>query len=105
MKPQSQKSDAQLALELKETIDRRREIEKREDELKSYFKTKLGSLGQDTASVGGILISLTSKSRTDIDKKAIAAQMGADWLKQFEKKTNYTQVDVKEISVNLLKAS
>jgi hypothetical protein len=29
--------------------------------------------------------------------------MGADFLKQFETKTQYVQVDVKEISANLLR--
>jgi hypothetical protein len=106
MKPtqfNSQKSDAALAIELKAVIDQRRVIEEREEELKRYFKTKLGNLGQDTANLGGILISLVPKSRTDIDKKAISAQMGADFLKQFETKTQYVQVDVKEISANLLR--
>ena len=98
-----QKSDAALAIELKEVICQRRIIEKREDELKSYFKTKLTSLGHDTASLGGILISLLSKTRTDIDRKAIACQMGADFLKRFETKTQYMQVDVKGIAANLLK--
>lgn len=97
------KSDAELAIELKAVIDQRRVIEKREEELKSYFKTKLTNLGNDTASLGGVLISLVSKSRTDIDKKAITAQMGADFLKQFEVKTSYIQVDVREIAMNLLK--
>lgn len=97
------KSDAELAIELKEVIDQRRTSEKREDELKSYFKTKLSGLGQDTANLGGILISLVSKSRTDIDRKAISAQFGPDFLKRFETKTCYLQVDVKEIAANLLK--
>ena len=97
------KSDAELALELKEVIDQRRAIEKREDQLKSYFKTKLASLGQDTANLGGVLISLVEKSRTGIDQKAISAQMGADFLKRFEVKTAYVQVDVKEIASRLLK--
>ena len=99
------KSDASLALELKEMIDQRRAIEKREQELKSYFKTKLTNLGHDTATIGGILISLITKSRTDIDRKAIAAQFGADFLKSYERKTAYMQVDVKELAANLLKRS
>jgi hypothetical protein len=97
------RSDAELAIELKAVIDQRRAIEKREEELKSYFKTKLGNLGHDIANLGGVLISLVSKSRTDIDKKAIAGQMGADFLKRFEVKSRYIQVDVKEIAANLLK--
>jgi hypothetical protein len=95
-------SDAELAIELKRVIELRRANEKREDELKSYFKSKLASIGQDTANVGGILISLVERSRTDIDKQAIAAQMGADFLKRFQTKTTFIIVDVKELAANLL---
>lgn len=97
------KSDAILAIELHAVIQERRAIEKREQELKSFFKTKLTNLGHDTAVIGGVLISLVAKSRTDIDRKAIAAQLGADFLRRFETKTEYVQIDVKEVAANLLK--
>lgn len=99
----SNKSDALLANELKDLIEQRKVIVKREQELKSYFKTKLINLGHDTATIGGILISLIDKVRKDIDRKAISAQYGADFLKQFETKTKYVQVDVKEVAASLLK--
>lgn len=96
-------NDVELALELKALIAQRRLVEKREKELKEYFKTRLASLGHDTANLGGVLISLMTKVRTDIDKKGLLAQYGPDFLTPFETKTGYIQVDVKELSANFLK--
>ncbi len=89
--------DAVLANELLELIEARKVIERREKELKQYFKTKLDNIGHDTASLGGVLISLVTKERRDLDKKSLKAHFG-DLIKSFEKTTRYLQVDVKPIS-------
>lgn len=97
------KSDTTLAIELHQIILQRRAIEKREQELKTFFKTKLSSLGVDTVTTGGILIKLVDRSRTDIDRKALMAVLGPDTVKQFERTTTYLQVDVSEMNANILR--
>jgi hypothetical protein len=89
------KTDAQLAKELLEVIEQRKSLDKRESDLKDLFKTKLNSQGINTLSVGGILISLVSKERSNLDKKALVAAFGEEMIQGFEKIAKYTQVDVK----------
>lgn len=97
------KSDATLALELHEIILERRSLDKRETELKGYFKTRLANLGINTVTIAGVLISLVDRERRDLDRKAIEAQFGPDLVKQFEKVTRFTQVDVKQLNEQMLK--
>lgn len=97
----AQKTDAALALELLEVIEARRKIEKWESVLKEFFKTKMASLGVDTISAGGVLISLVEKSRSSLDRKALVAALGEDGVRIFEKETQYLQVDVKAMNEKL----
>lgn len=96
------KTDAMLATELLTAIEQRKQSEKRESALKDYFKTKLGNMNLDTISFGGVLISLIGKSRSGLDRKALVAVFGEDTINQYEKVTQYTQVDVKIINENLI---
>jgi hypothetical protein len=89
------KTDAQLAQELLEVIEQRKSLDKRESDLKDLFKTKLNSQGINTLSVGGILISLVSKERSNLDKKALVAAFGEETVQGFERIAKYIQVDVK----------
>lgn len=93
------KTDAQLAKELLEVIEQRKSLDKRESDLKDLFKTKLNSHGINTLSVGGILISLVSKERSNLDKKALVAAFGEQMVQGFEKIAKYVQVDVKSEEV------
>lgn len=93
------KTDAQLAKELLEVIEQRKTLDKRESDLKDLFKTKLSGQGINTLSVGGILISLVSKERTNLDKKALVAAFGEEMVQGFEKVAKYVQVDVKSEQV------
>ena len=96
------KTDAILAAELLKAIEQRKQFERRESELKDYFKTKMGNMNLDTISVGGILVSLVEKSRSGLDRKALVAAFGEDVINQYEKQTQYTQVDVKLANENLV---
>lgn len=92
------KNDAQLALELLETIESRRRLEKREADLKSLFKIRMNNLSIDTITVGGVLISLQSKTRTSLDRKSLAAAFSEQIISKFEKISEYQQVDVKAVN-------
>ena len=81
------------AKELLTAIKTRRELEKKEMELKEFFKSKRTDNYIDA---DGILISFSDKKRTSLDRKALEAKFGKDVIAQFETTTEYTQIDVKE---------
>ncbi len=92
MKTIRAKSDIEKANELFELIEARKEIERKERELKDYFK----AMGEAAIKANDILITLTEKERTNLDRKALQAFMG-DKLVEFETTTEYVQVDVKRV--------
>lgn len=96
------KNDALLAIELAKVIEVRRELDKREAELKDLFKVRMSNLGVDTISIGGVLISLVPKSRTSLDRKALVVAFGESVVSQYEKITEYVQVDIKAVSTGTL---
>jgi hypothetical protein len=89
------KTDAMLAQELLQVIELRKQLDKRESDLKELFKVKMGNIGTDTLAIGGVVVSLIEKSRLNLDKKALVAAFGEEIVSQLEKVTEYTQVDVK----------
>lgn len=93
------KTDAQLAKELIEVIEQRKRLDKREADLKDLFKVKMTSQGINTLTLGKVLVSLVQKSRTALDKKALVTAYGEEKISQFEKVTEYVQVDIKDESV------
>ena len=97
------KTDAQLAKELLEVIETRKRLDKRESDLKDLFKTKLNNQGINTLSIGGVLISLVGKERSNLDKKALVAAFGEDLVRTYEMTTRYVQVDVKAEKVAVSK--
>lgn len=90
------KTDAQLAKELIEVIEQRKRLDKREADLKDLFKVKMTNQGINTLTLGKVLVSLVQKSRTALDKKALVTAYGEETISQFEKTTDYIQVDVKD---------
>lgn len=92
MKTKSQEIIAK-AKELLAAIRLRRDLEKKESELKEFFKAKNtdGHIDAD-----GVLVTFTNKTRTSLDRKALEAKFGKEVIAQFETSTEYTQVDVKE---------
>lgn len=93
------KTDAQLVKELVEVIEQRKRLDKRESDLKDLFKVKMTNQGINTLALGNVLVSLVQKSRTALDKKALVTAYGEEVVSQFEKVTEYIQVDIKDESV------
>jgi hypothetical protein len=66
-------------------------------ELKPLIDQIEDRMGEDmSAKVGDYLLIICEKIRTDLDKKALAQKLG-DELKDFEKKTAYTVLEIKKI--------
>lgn len=86
----SSKEKIEKARRLFNLIHKRRKIEIEEAELKSYFKAEItyGCL-----EAGDIVILIEKKSRTSLDQKALAADLGED-LKKYERVTEFEQVTV-----------
>jgi hypothetical protein len=82
------------AMELATLIELRREAERREKELKDYFKELIGE-AEATVQIGAYILVLSECTRTDLDKKALMVAMG-DRIKDFEKQTSYTKLEVKK---------
>lgn len=97
------KNNALIANELLEVIERRKALERKEQELKNYFKTHLSSLNIDTVNVGGVLISLVNKSRSSLDRNALEVAFGSEVISRYEKVTSYIQVDVKQANASVQK--
>lgn len=91
MKTQSKtliiKADRLFAL-----IQTRIALEKEEAELKEFFKVEIKD---GLLEAGDVIIMLETKERVGLDKKSLEAEMGAEFIRQFEKKTEYVQVNVK----------
>lgn len=67
-----------------------------EKELKVLRQELIGALGSDNSMLAGqFLIILSHITRTDIDKKALAADLGDD-IHKYEKLTSYPRIDVKK---------
>lgn len=92
MRTSQSAANVEKALNLLKMIEQRKMIEKAEKELKDHFKDLLGE--DSIIIVGEVVISLSERTRTDLDKKALAAELG-DKIKQFEKSSTYQVMDVK----------
>lgn len=93
MKTIRSKDDIEKAARLFEIIEKRREFEAEEKALKEHFK----AMGEVAIKANDILITLTDKERTNLDRKSLAAFLGIDKLSEFENTTHYMQVDVKKV--------
>lgn len=91
MKRTVKKSVCNDALTLLEVIEQRKELEKREKYLKEKFKTLLGD--EVAIDANGVLITLTERERTSLDKKELAKVVD---LKKYEKKSTYKVMNVKK---------
>lgn len=80
------------ANELFNVIEQRKTLEKREKELKASFKELLG---EETAiDANGILISVTSRERKSLDKKALSKVID---LSDFESIKEYQVMSVSKV--------
>lgn len=83
---------AEILLSLIET---RKVNDKREKELKDFFKVLMKD--ETTLKVGSVLITLEDRERNGLDKKAILAdtRYGTDFVAAFNKTSYFTQMNVK----------
>ena len=95
MKNITAKAKVEMAKQLAEIIQERKDLEKKEKTLKEFFKAEIGDSG--AANVGDILITLEDRSRESVDKKSIEADMGREWLEQYLKTSSYQMVSVKNL--------
>jgi predicted phage-related endonuclease len=67
-----------------------------EKEMKVLREELIGALGGENSMLAGqFLIILSQVTRTDIDKKALAADLGDD-IHKYEKQTSYDRIDIKK---------
>jgi hypothetical protein len=83
---------------LADIIRQRKALEKEEKELKKFWKQEIAEVDKAHGSmaVGEVVISLTEKSRSGLDRASLEEKFGADVIAAFVKVTNYIQVDVKD---------
>lgn len=86
------KSNVELAESLFKTIELRKELEKREAELKEQVKELMGE--ETILEAGPIFISFDERLRTDLDKKKMQQELGLELLKQFEKTSTFRVMQV-----------
>ena len=86
------KSNIELAENLFKVIEARKELEKRETELKEQVKELMGE--ESILEAGSIFISFDERSRTDLDKKKMQQELGLELLKQFEKTSTFRVMQV-----------
>lgn len=94
MKQIRNETEIKYAAELFKLVQERKDLEKRESELKMYFKTKYPT--ENALKLADIVVNLTEKERTNIDKTAIQLFLGIDKFKSFEVVSTYVQVDVRK---------
>lgn len=81
------------AKELYKLAEERKAIEKREAELKEFFK---GLLTKGVIEADEYAVVIEECERTGLDRPALEAEFGAAKIKKFEKVTEYTKVTVKK---------
>lgn len=80
------------AKELFKTIEKRRELEAQEKELKEFFKNHLD--GEDgVLKAGGYLVTIETKPKVELDRKALKEHLGAKF-EEFTKHGSYQTVQI-----------
>ena len=75
-------------------IEKRKELEKLEKDLKGEFKILMAESA--VLKVGDYILTLTDKIRSSLDKKALIEKCGKDFVNAFEKVSSYKQFDIKK---------
>lgn len=89
------KTKVELAEELLALITDRLNKLKREEELKLYFKNKIGA--GKSLEAGNVLIFVEEKERATLNKEKLEAVLGAEKLALYLDRKKFTQVNVKQI--------
>ncbi len=86
-------TECSKARRLFDLIAEQKRMAKAVEELKKHFKDML--VDDNSLKVGEILIITSSRSRTDLDKAALAEALGPDVLREFERQKSYEIMEVK----------
>lgn len=89
-KSKQMEQEVSRARELRDIINA---AKKELDPLIEKFQTELAD--ENSAKVGEYLLICSKRSRTDLDKKALAERLG-EAIKDFEKVITYTVIDIKK---------
>lgn len=94
MRNLSSKEALHNAVLLMAIIEQRRIAEKKEKELKEFFRAE--AQGEGSILAGDILITFSNEERAILDKKSLITAFGENVIKQFERITEYIKIDVKK---------
>ena len=87
----------EMAAELFALISQRKEIERREKELKDYFKSTMAE--HTLIRAGDYSVILKDAVTSSIDRKALIAAKGEQFVAGFTKETHYQKVEIVKDSV------
>lgn len=82
------------AEKLAKVIDLRKNLDRKEKELKEYIKKLMGD--EVTAKIGAVVITIDKRTKIAINTKAIEADYGQDFTNPYKFKTNYQILTVKK---------
>lgn len=91
------KSQAKIdkAKELEELVRMRKKFERAERELKDFFKNEIGDSGGIVA--GDVVIVVAEKERRSVNKELLVLEHGKDFVKNYERVTQYKQLEIKKV--------
>lgn len=87
-----------LADELYEAIENRKFYEKREKELKDHYKLIMEHNNVSICEIGSVVLILTNRETTTIDRDLLAEVLGVTEAKKLEKTTQYKVLEVKKVA-------
>ena len=92
MKKTVSREKIEKARELAKVIEIRKIAEKKESELKDYFKDELKE--DNAIQAGDVLIIAKERERKGLDRKELFNVFGEEMMAKFETVTTYTQIEV-----------
>lgn len=82
------------ANELLKLVSSRKQNEKRESELKEYFKNEIKD---GVLECGNVTIIILDAKKSSLDRKGLEQEFGLEAVKAFEKITEYKKVEVRGV--------
>jgi uncharacterized protein (UPF0335 family) len=92
MRTESQ-STITLVMRLNQVIEQRKALEKQEKDLKSQVKEVMGM--NATLEAGDFMVFVEDRTRSDLDKAALAQDFGTEVLAKYMKSSHYEILTVK----------
>lgn len=84
-----------LAEELADILKQKSNLEKRENELKAYFKNELENK-PGVLEAGNVMIIVDQKNRSGLDRTALETKFSVDVIRLFEKTTQFLTISVRK---------